>query len=81
VDAGPGRITTGPHLREGSIYTLITVTNEFSELACRVREMPLYPDEFVLLSRFRPLVDDEAQERDAAMFRKLLIQNTPELVE
>jgi hypothetical protein len=33
------------------------------------------------LTRFRPLVDDEAQERDAAMFRKLLTHNTPELVE
>jgi hypothetical protein len=30
------------------------------------------------IRRFRPLVDDEAQERDAAMFRKLLTTRQPE---
>jgi hypothetical protein len=29
------------------------------------------------ITRFRPLVDDEAQERDAAMFRKLLTTRQP----
>jgi hypothetical protein len=38
-------------------------------------------DAFYTIDGFRPIVDIEAQLRDVAMFRKLLTQNTPELVE
>jgi hypothetical protein len=40
-------------------------------------EYPVGPVTSYFVDRFRPLVDDEAQERDAAMFRKLLTTRQP----
>jgi hypothetical protein len=84
-----------PPAREPMLNEILTIkdvltTDEFSRLAPRF----IFARFAVLLSfeelghdwlyashNFAPLVDDEAQERDVAQFRKLLTQNTPELVE
>lgn len=77
--------------RVGETYTLRAVdVNPFDGVACCWLEE--IADQFCLdpraigfvafgLFRFRPLVDDEAQERDVALFSHHLRQNAPELVE
>jgi hypothetical protein len=71
-------------LTERAVYTIDRVARHglYPDLPCiHVREVARPSHSPFAIRRFRPLVDDEAQERDAAMFRKLLTQNTPELVE
>lgn len=56
VDDSPGYIESGNLMRLREVYTLIEVTDEFSEPACRVTGAGLQPWEFMRLSRFRPLI-------------------------
>lgn len=61
VDDSQGAISSANDLVLGRIYTLASVTDKFSEPACQVVEMRLADWEFVRLSRFRPVVDDDIE--------------------
>ena len=76
--AGPGAWTP---LEQNAVYTIRSIDNVMG-VGVRLREV-VRPEWFgweptYLIRRFRPLVDDEAQERDVALFRKLLTTRQPE---
>lgn len=80
VDDAPADLYAGGNcLVVGEVYVLRTVTGMFSLPACQVVGDGLDADEFMRLSRFRPLV---SQADDiAAHFQQLLDIKHPELIQ
>jgi hypothetical protein len=86
-DVGGGEPYDVPDPVLGTVYTIHRVGRAYGEgpaiiSLVEINSVSAHHGEIGYeLCDFRPLVDDEAQERDVAQFRRLLTQNAPELVE